>query len=268
MTCEPNDPRLTAFVLGELEPADRASIDAFLVDSAECRQAVEEIRLTVGWLTSRLREESRAHLESATPGRAPAPSAASLAYQTGVVVAEPVFRLTLRGVVRVSLWAAASFLGLLLVGLILIERGAPVREQIASTVASPVAKKAAPLRGKVNLGIVARDGSAEAYLAPSSLSPNEPRVAAADVQPGEPASASDHRDDSKTSLLFASTRSGPATVDVSGQAKDGTGREMAGRPVNLATAPPGDPGQKRVRSLGEGQLRYQFRPGRGRAAPE
>ena len=63
MTCDPNDPRLTAFVLGELDPDDRAAVETMLGDSAECRQAVEEIRLTVRWLTKQLHDESESHLQ-------------------------------------------------------------------------------------------------------------------------------------------------------------------------------------------------------------
>jgi Ca-activated chloride channel homolog len=61
MTCDPNDPRLTAFVLGELDPTEHAAIEMMVGESAECRQAVDEIRLTVGWLTSRLHDESESH---------------------------------------------------------------------------------------------------------------------------------------------------------------------------------------------------------------
>ena len=65
MTCDPNDPRLTAFVLGELDPAEHADVEIMLGESADCRQAVEEIRLTVGWLTSRLHDESESHAQPA-----------------------------------------------------------------------------------------------------------------------------------------------------------------------------------------------------------
>ena len=67
MTIDPNDPRLTAFVLGELDPTERALVEGELVESAECRQAVEEIRLTARWLFERLQEESRTYQE-ASPG--------------------------------------------------------------------------------------------------------------------------------------------------------------------------------------------------------
>jgi Ca-activated chloride channel family protein len=60
MTFDPNDPRLTAYVLGELDPADCAEVEALLNDSEDCRQAVEEIRSTIGWLTRQLHEEQAA----------------------------------------------------------------------------------------------------------------------------------------------------------------------------------------------------------------
>ncbi len=60
MTFDPNDPRLTAYVLGELEPSEHAEVEAILNESSECRRAVEEIRSTVGWLTERLHEEQAA----------------------------------------------------------------------------------------------------------------------------------------------------------------------------------------------------------------
>src|SRR5262245_15533247 len=56
MTFDPNDPRLTAYVLGELDPSERADIEAMLSECSECRQAVGEIRLTVRWLTERRHE--------------------------------------------------------------------------------------------------------------------------------------------------------------------------------------------------------------------
>ena len=61
MNIDPNDPRLTAFVLGELDPTERAVVEAYLIDSADCREAVEEIRLTTRWLSEQLQAESRAH---------------------------------------------------------------------------------------------------------------------------------------------------------------------------------------------------------------
>ena len=65
MTCDPHDPRLTAFVLGELDPAEHADVETMLRESADCRQAVDEIRLTVGWLTSRLHDESESNARPA-----------------------------------------------------------------------------------------------------------------------------------------------------------------------------------------------------------
>ena len=43
MTFDPNDPRLTAYLLGELDPADRAEIESMLEDSPEGRQAARGV---------------------------------------------------------------------------------------------------------------------------------------------------------------------------------------------------------------------------------
>ena len=61
MTIDRDDPRLTAFVLGELDPTEHAVVEANLIDSADCREAVEEIRLTTRWLSEQLQAEIRAH---------------------------------------------------------------------------------------------------------------------------------------------------------------------------------------------------------------
>ncbi len=71
MTFDPNDPRLTAYVLGELDPAERSEFEAMLEDSAEGRQAVEEIRRTIGWLTEQLREEQAHYAPTAESNHRP-----------------------------------------------------------------------------------------------------------------------------------------------------------------------------------------------------
>jgi Ca-activated chloride channel family protein len=65
MPLDPTDPRLTAFALGELDEAERATVEAELADSAEGRQFVDEIRATARLLTEQLRQEP-------SPGLAPA----------------------------------------------------------------------------------------------------------------------------------------------------------------------------------------------------
>ena len=62
MTFDPNDPRLTAYVLGELDESERPEIEAMLESSHEARHAVDEIRQTIGWLSDRLREEQAPHV--------------------------------------------------------------------------------------------------------------------------------------------------------------------------------------------------------------
>ncbi len=71
MTFDPNDPRLTAYVLGELDPAERSEFEAMLEDSADGRQAVEETRRTIGWLTDQLREEQVQYAPTAESNHRP-----------------------------------------------------------------------------------------------------------------------------------------------------------------------------------------------------
>ena len=71
----PDDPRLTAYVLGELPPSERAEIEAALHDLAECRSAVSEVRqvaesLQVGLASEpcpRLTQERKENILQALP---------------------------------------------------------------------------------------------------------------------------------------------------------------------------------------------------------
>ncbi len=65
MPLDPNDPRLTAYALGELDEPEKAAVEVELADSAEGRQSVEEIRFTARLLAEQLRQEP-------APGLAPA----------------------------------------------------------------------------------------------------------------------------------------------------------------------------------------------------
>ena len=71
MTFDPNDPRLTAYVLGELDPAECTEIEAMLETSAEGRQAVDEIRRTIAWLTDQFRDEQAVHALTAETNHRP-----------------------------------------------------------------------------------------------------------------------------------------------------------------------------------------------------
>src|SRR4051794_7362510 len=64
MTFDANDPRLTAYALGELEGAELAEIEAMLAASPEGRRFVAETRETARLLTAQL------HVEP-SPGLAP-----------------------------------------------------------------------------------------------------------------------------------------------------------------------------------------------------
>ena len=57
MKITPDDPRLTAYALGELDEAGRKTIEAELKNSPECRRAVDEIREAAAQLTTELATE-------------------------------------------------------------------------------------------------------------------------------------------------------------------------------------------------------------------
>ena len=54
MNLTPDDPKLTAYALGELDATERAAVEAALARSPECRRAVEEIRALGNELTAEL----------------------------------------------------------------------------------------------------------------------------------------------------------------------------------------------------------------------
>jgi anti-sigma factor RsiW len=57
MKMNPDDPRLTAYALGELDAAQRKAIEADLANATECRLEVEEIARTAAWLAAELAAE-------------------------------------------------------------------------------------------------------------------------------------------------------------------------------------------------------------------
>jgi|GEM_PF-5477755 len=85
MKLSPDDPKLTAYALGELDAAERAAVEAVLAGSPEARAAVEEIRAAAGRLTSELAAE-------ACPELTPAQRAALASPATAKVVPFPSWR--------------------------------------------------------------------------------------------------------------------------------------------------------------------------------
>src|SRR5258708_313600 len=57
MKLSPDDPRLTAYALDELDSNERAVVEAALVDAPEMRVIVEEIRAAAGLLETELATE-------------------------------------------------------------------------------------------------------------------------------------------------------------------------------------------------------------------
>src|SRR3954470_8459127 len=52
-----DDPRLTAYALGELDASERSAIEVLLAESPESRQFVEDVRATAELLTAQLHRE-------------------------------------------------------------------------------------------------------------------------------------------------------------------------------------------------------------------
>lgn len=67
---QPDDPRLTAYAVGELEGPDRAAVEAALRTDPALRAHLDDLRATAALLTSALAEEAQ---DAATPGPALAP---------------------------------------------------------------------------------------------------------------------------------------------------------------------------------------------------
>jgi anti-sigma factor RsiW len=57
MKIDPNDPRLTAYVLGELDEGEQGGVERELIRSDAARQAVEEIQATAGLLKEEFSSE-------------------------------------------------------------------------------------------------------------------------------------------------------------------------------------------------------------------
>lgn len=64
MNYEPDDPRLTAYALNELDEASNREIEAHLQEDPEARRMVEEIRATSALLSSELKKESAPKLHA------------------------------------------------------------------------------------------------------------------------------------------------------------------------------------------------------------
>ncbi|AMV36705.1 VWA domain-containing protein [Planctomyces sp. SH-PL62] len=67
MTFDIDDPRLTAFALGELDEAEAQTIERLLAEDPDARKQVDEIKLTAGWLTERLHDEQARESVAASP---------------------------------------------------------------------------------------------------------------------------------------------------------------------------------------------------------
>jgi len=68
MKFDANDPRFTAYVLGELDTKERAEVEAILEESAEARALVAELRETAAFVERELRDEACPALDEGRRG--------------------------------------------------------------------------------------------------------------------------------------------------------------------------------------------------------
>src|SRR5262245_5278738 len=99
MNINPDDPKWTAYVLGELNESERAQVEQELEVSALAREVVEEIRLATGFLKTEFAREASVEL---TPKQRGVVAAAASSGRS-----RPVFR-----------WAAAA--GLAAAGVVIV----------------------------------------------------------------------------------------------------------------------------------------------------
>src|ERR1700759_3330352 len=64
MNYEPDDPRLTAYALDELNESERREMDAHLLEDPEARRVVDEIRTASELLSAELKKESAPKLHA------------------------------------------------------------------------------------------------------------------------------------------------------------------------------------------------------------
>ncbi len=104
MSFDPNDPRITAYLFGELEAAERQAFEADLENSAELRQLVDQTRRTLDVLAGELQNEPPVRLTDA--------QRALVTNQIDAAAGESPFQATSRPTPRPSTAATRRVLGL------------------------------------------------------------------------------------------------------------------------------------------------------------
>src|SRR5262245_56330075 len=80
----PDDPRLTAYALGELDPTEREAVERLLEASPEAQATLREIRDVAGLLTAELKQEPAPSLTEAQRSAVLAGTASSPARRRAV----------------------------------------------------------------------------------------------------------------------------------------------------------------------------------------
>ncbi len=139
----PDDPRLTAYALGELDPTEQAVVERLLADSPAAKAALEEIRGVATLLTNELRQEAAPELTSAQRSAILAGRVTTVAAVAPAIARLSISRRATRWISRFA--AMAAMVALVAVAAFLPAPGKRSHDERSSEVF-------------VNNGIVARDG--------------------------------------------------------------------------------------------------------------
>lgn len=133
-----DDPRLTAYALGELDETEKKEVERLLADHPEARKTIEEIQTTANWLIERLHDEQT--IETAS-------------LQTTIPIGEPAKLATVR-----PWWTSRSFLSSIaalflisFVGLYTLQRYEPRADKALAWKMAPVELAEAPAKRRARV---------------------------------------------------------------------------------------------------------------------
>lgn len=122
MTFDPNDPRLTAYALGELDDADRKAVESLIAEDNDARSFVEDVRQMAALLGEELRKEA---FPTSAPSSTPAVETVEAIPMSIVADINPKSRFAWR---RWAGYAAAACLLIGMATILLIQSGPTARQ--------------------------------------------------------------------------------------------------------------------------------------------
>lgn len=232
-----DDPRLTAYALGELDESEKKEVERLLASQPEAQKTVEEIRAMASWLTERLHEEQ----------------AAETAYlKTTIPIGEPAKPTTPR-----PWWTSRSFLSSIaalflisFVGLYALQRRQPRDDEAWALKSAPAELAQAP---------------ADRFASAEEAPPITPGAALAEPVPDEPPALAlapePTADRAEPRDLFREVGE-PEVLAARRSLAPESARVAAGQPSSEPPSSASSRGAGRVRSRKSDQATYAHSPSR------